>query len=110
MVRRCVTTLRLRSDRFTVCLARLAADFVLAIIENLKSWTCTLASASRLSTPKPFEIQKLSHSQTDAVHYLCPRGSDATNVCPSRPSLFVVERQEHHPFAFAGRRAYRRKL
>jgi hypothetical protein len=30
-VRRCVTTLRLRSDRFNVWRARLAADFVLAI-------------------------------------------------------------------------------
>jgi len=33
-VRRCVTTLRLRSDRRTVCRARLAADFVLAIFSQ----------------------------------------------------------------------------
>ena len=34
MLRKCVTTLRLRIDRFTVCRARLAADFVLAIGNN----------------------------------------------------------------------------
>ena len=32
IVRRCVTTLRLRSDRFTVWRARLAADLVFAIV------------------------------------------------------------------------------
>jgi hypothetical protein len=32
IVRRCVTTLRLRSDRFAVCRARLAADLVFAIV------------------------------------------------------------------------------
>jgi len=37
MLRKCVTTLRLRSDRFTVCRARLAADLYwpLVIIKNL---------------------------------------------------------------------------
>ena len=53
IVRRRVTTLRLRSDRFTVWRARLAADFVFAIVIK-KIWTCTLASALRLSTLKVF--------------------------------------------------------
>lgn len=34
IVRRPVTTLRLRSDRFTVWRARLPADFVLAIVDQ----------------------------------------------------------------------------
>ena len=53
IVRRRVTTLRLCSDRFTVWRARLAADFVFAIVIK-KLWTCTLASALRLSTLKVF--------------------------------------------------------
>ena len=53
IVRKRVTTLRLRSDRFTVWRARLEADFVFAIVIK-KLWTCTLASALRLSTLKVF--------------------------------------------------------
>ena len=53
IVRRRVTTLRLCSDRFTVWRARLAADFVFAIVIK-KLWACTLASELRLSTPEGF--------------------------------------------------------
>jgi hypothetical protein len=56
IVRRRVTTVRLRSDRFTVWRARLAADFVFAIvIKNLRA--CTLANVWRLSTLKVFELR-----------------------------------------------------
>ena len=44
IVRRCVTTLRLRSERFNVWRVRLAADLVLAI-DYKKLWTWTLAVA-----------------------------------------------------------------
>src|SRR5207253_44048 len=56
IVRRPVTTLRLRSDRFIVWRARLAADFVFAIVVKENLWTCMLASPLRLSTVKVFEI------------------------------------------------------
>src|SRR5882724_2445698 len=54
-VRRCVTTLRLRSDRRTVCRARLAADFVLAIflkqrgVQARGATPCCQASRERWS-------------------------------------------------------------
>src|SRR5881392_2574697 len=44
IVRRCVTTLRLRSERFNVWRVRLAADLVLAI-DYKQLWTWTLAVA-----------------------------------------------------------------
>ncbi len=69
IVRRRVTTLRLWSDRFTVCRARLAADFVLAIVINTL-WTCTLASELRLSILKVFEVW--IHAGRRAVTYLRP--------------------------------------
>jgi hypothetical protein len=47
---------RLRSDRFAVWRARLAADFVFAIaIKNLRA--CTLANVWQLSTLKVFEVR-----------------------------------------------------
>src|SRR6266480_1322270 len=69
-VRRCVTTLRLRSDRRTVCRARLAADFVLAIFSKatgragswsnavLSSQQGTLVSRARSSNIRLFESSK----------------------------------------------------
>ena len=56
IVRKPVTTLRLRSDRFIVWRARLAADFVFAIVIKENLWTCMLASPLRLSTVKVFEV------------------------------------------------------
>ena len=95
IVRRPVTTLRLRSDRFTVWRARLAADFVFAIvIENV--WTCMLASASRLSTLKVSDVAALAR--------LSAQGLSATSVCSIRASPFVVGQRVFHPFAFARRR------
>ena len=69
-VRRCVTTLRLRSDRRTVCRARLAADFVLAIFSKatgragsrtdntLSSRHGMLVSRARNSNIRLFESSK----------------------------------------------------
>src|SRR5581483_1522603 len=52
IVRRSVTTLRLRSDRFIVCRARLAADLVLAIV--LKNCGRARSRARRHCQPSRF--------------------------------------------------------
>ncbi len=58
IVRRRVTTLRLRSERFNVCRVRFAADLVLAI-DYKKLWTWTLAVA--------IAIVKSSHSHPNGA-------------------------------------------
>ena len=106
IVRRPVKTLRLRRDRFTVWRARLAADFVFAIVIK-KLWTCTLASELRLSTPEGFPSL---HSRADAQAAHRSKGRSATIVCSIRASLFASEQQVLHPSAFVRARAYRWKL
>ena len=106
IVRRCVTTLRLRSDRFTVWRARLAADLVFAIVIK-KLWTCTLASALRLSTLKVFQA-RIHAPAWQAAHP--PKVRSATIVCSIRASLLPAEQQVLHPYAFVRPRAYRWKL
>jgi hypothetical protein len=59
---------RLRSDRFTVWRARLAADFVFAIVtKNLRA--CTLANVWQLSTLKVLEAR--THAATREVAHPC---------------------------------------
>jgi hypothetical protein len=56
MVRKCVRTLRLRSERFTLWRARLAADFVLAmLIENL--WDVHARKRIGIVNPEAFRGQ-----------------------------------------------------
>jgi hypothetical protein len=106
IVRRPVTTLRLRSDRFTVWRARLAADFVLAIVKQ--------KSCGRARSPARRDCQLRRFSRPG---FTCRRGSDAsvqglsaTNACSIRASPFVAEQQAPHPPAFDRLRAYRSKL
>src|SRR4029077_11983388 len=70
MLRKCVTTLRLRSDRFTVCRARLAADFVLAIGNNQESGGRARSRADCDCQPRSSSRLRLTHSQIQMLH-LC---------------------------------------
>jgi hypothetical protein len=107
IVRRPVTTLRLRSDRFTVWRARLAADFVFAIVIK-KLWASTLASELRLSTLEGFP--SLHSPLRSASGAQGPRAESATIVCSIRASLLPAEQQVLRPYAFVRPRAYRWKL
>jgi hypothetical protein len=107
IVRRCVTTLRLRSDRFTVWRARLAADLVFAIVIK-KFWTCTLASALRLSSPEGFP--SLHSPRRRCQRRAGSKPLSATIVCSIRASLLPAEQQVLHPYAFVRPRPYRWKL
>jgi hypothetical protein len=108
IVRRWVTTLRLRSARFTVWRARLAADLVFAIVIKKNLWICTLASALRLSTLGGFPSLRLIHPPTHKRRIRT--GLNATIACSIRASLFGAEQQVPHPFAFLRQRAQRWKL
>ena len=105
IVRRPVRTLRLRSDRFTVWRARLAADFVFAIvIKKLR----TGRSRAHCDCQPP-KVSKLhSGAGIQAAHP--SKGRSATIVCSIRASLFPADQQVLHPFAFVRPRAQRWKL
>src|SRR6266480_1649877 len=96
IVRRCVTTLRLRSDRFTVWRARLAADLVFAIV--IKK-IMDLHARERIAIVNPEGIPSLrSRAGMQAAHP--SKGWRATSVCSIRASLFAAGQQLPHAFSF----------
>src|SRR5947209_7605655 len=102
IVRSRVMTLRLRTDRFKVWRARLAADLVLAMVKlKLRGWT--LATQSRLSTPKESAPECTGATVTRAEYFERPPCPCSAPVCPYAPALFVVLQQALPPFAFARR-------
>ncbi len=106
IVRRCVTTLRLRSDRFTVWRARLAADLVFAIV--IKK-VMDLHARERIAIVKLKVFQACIHAPAwQAAHP--SKGRSATIVRSIRASLLPAEQQVLHPYAFVRPRAYRWKL
>ena len=106
IVRRCVTTLRLRSDRFTVWRARLAADLVFAIV--IKK-VMDLHARERITIVNPGGFPSLhSRARMQAAHP--SKGRSATIVCSIRASLLPAEQQVLHPYAFVRPRAYRWNL
>lgn len=101
IVRRPVRTLRLRSDRFAVCRARLAADVVLAIVltklgepgRSRARCDCQPSRFSRFESTRQF------------INGACAQRLRVTTVCSIRASLFVAEQPVPHPFAFGRPRA-----
>jgi hypothetical protein len=108
MDRKCVTTLRLRSDLFTVCRARLAADLVLAISNNQKRRGRARSRAHCDCQPRRSRDDWRTPKSNPSTYVV--QGLTATTACPIRASLFVVGQQEPQPFAFVRPRAQRRKL
>src|SRR5882724_3985284 len=107
IVRRCVTTLRLRSDRFTVWRARLAADLVFAIVIKKNYGPARSRAHCDCQPQKVFQA---------CIHALAckrpirPKGRSATVVYSIRASLLPAEQQVLHPYAFVRPRAHRWKL
>jgi hypothetical protein len=92
MVRRCVTTLRLRSDRFTLWRVRLAADLVLAIADQKLVDVDARERSCDCQPPK-----KAPGSLPYAVPYL---DASVTTVCSMRAWLFAARQRALRPFAF----------
>ena len=69
MVRRRVTMLRLRSDRFNVCRARLVADLVLAIVDqNFVEQAARRDGSRRLHAFAQRELRFLSLGSERSTH------------------------------------------
>ena len=104
IVRRRVTTARLRSDRLTVWRARLAADFVFAIV-NQKMMDLHARQRVTIVNPSGFPGVDSPPGPANGVTVQ----ARATTVYSIPASLFASARQAPHPFAFVRLRAYRRK-
>src|SRR5438874_13219838 len=90
VVRRCVTTLRLRSVRLTLWRARLAADLVLAIADQ-KLLECGRSRAQLDCQPEKARLRSWSPSHSDA---------SVTTVCSMPAWFFVAQQRAPHSFAF----------
>jgi hypothetical protein len=96
IVRRRVTTLRFRSDRFIVWRARLAADLVLAIV-NQK--LVDVHARERVAIVNSEDFPDPEHAPTHK--WRSPvQGLRATSVCSTQASLFAAGQQVPHAFAF----------
>ena len=106
IVRRRVTTLRLCSDRFTVWRARLAADFVFAIVIK-KVMDLHARQRIAIVNPEGFSQSGFTRRRASGASV---QGLKRYNRLFSSASLFAAEQRAPHPFAFLRPKAQRRKL